>query len=277
MSQANQDAAPMDASHDERDVCENILSSVMEDIIAHLAAAANAQGGTLTAADIEETGRQFIAGKGAEFRLELRDHIHQSIVQHERELWDQTRKRPFDRMLVKRFSHLFPSENKLEKGTDMLSRRMLPGFFMAIEMMAGPELFEQCQRACKGRVRARKEDKGDDFLWRDFYGDAEANELVNDMFAVIALHFSDFEKRSEWLLNLLNSHLAPAEDYAFEGKAVSDWQMDEASLTRLLQALFSVFHQRFGTEDGRRRIVQRYGDRLCQSIEHILENLYLAP
>ncbi|MBC8268873.1 MAG: hypothetical protein H8E36_09005 [Rhodospirillaceae bacterium] len=253
---------------DEREVCENILMDALNGLLDSIVAS-----GSTSADEVRTTGEKFLVVDGETYRKELRDHIRQSIVQHEKELWNQTRKRPFDRMLVKRFSHLFPSEGELAGGDEYLSRRILPGFFTAIEMMTGPELFEQCQLACKALVRERKEALGENFLWRDFYNEETPNELVNDAFAAIVPHFANFDKRCHWLLDLINSHLAPPEDYAFEGPSVKDWQMDDATLQLLLNALFSNFRDNLATPEGREAIVERYGLKGSRALEDVLASL----
>ena len=249
---------------DERDVCENILMEALNGLVEHIAGSSE---------DPRAAGQAYIATQGEESRLALRDHIQQSIIQHEKELWDQTRKRPFDRMLVKRFSHLFPSEGDLVIGDNHLSRRILPGFFTAMEMMAGKELFEQCQQVCKQLVQKRKKEMGPNFLWRDFYEEETPNELVNDTFAVIVPHFTNFEKRCHWLMDLINSHLALPDDYAFEGESVGAWQMDAKSMHLLLSALFARFREDLGTSEGREKIVQRYGIKASRAMEDVLANL----
>ena len=255
-------------SVDECEVCEKILMDALSGLLESIVSS-----GSTSAEELHTAGANYLAGDGETYRKELRDHIRQSIVQHEKELWDQTRKRPFDRMLVKRFSHLFPSEGELADHDGHLSRRILPGFFTAIEMMTGPELFEQCQLACKALVRERKEALGEDFLWRDFYNEEPPNELVNDAFAVIVPHFNNFDKRSQWLLDLINSHLASPEDYAFEGASVKDWQMDDAAMQLLLNSLFSNFRENLAIPEGREAIVNRYGLKASRALEDVLAHL----
>jgi len=257
---------------DERDVCESILATAMDSIIEHMSTAGG-EHGAITADDLRAAGHAFVEKEGAVFRRDLREHIHNSLIQHERELWDQARRRPYDRLLVRRFSHLFPHEGELDENKKTLSRRILPGFFMAIEMMASADLFEKCQMACKGLLNARKKELGDNFLWRDFYDDAEAVELVNDIFVVIVHHFDDFDKRMHWFHELINSHLAPFEDYAFEGDSVAEWHIDEDGMQELMKALFSDFHNRLSEEDGRHHLDERYGLKTRQSIEKLLDKL----
>ena len=192
---------------------------------------------------------------------------------HEREIWDQARRHPFDRVLVRRFSRLFPSEGDLDTGGRFLSRRMLPGFFLAFEKMASSQLYEQCQSACKRVVRARKEELGGDFDWQEIYVNEEIVEMTNDVFMVIASHFDDFHKRTEWLIELINSHLALPEDFAFEGEEVANWHMDEEGCLDLLRALFRPFEDRMSNDEGRRHIEHRYGHVAYKTVGNLLLEL----
>jgi len=264
-----------DESADENQASLSVLLAALEALTNHLADTAGKSGVGLNSQDIHKLGGEFSAKEGKLFCLELSAHIHESLLQHERELWDQTRRRPFERLLVARFSNLFPHEGELDSGSGFVSRRILPGFFMAIEMMAGQELFEKCHRACKNLAKTRKEEQGSSFLWRDFYVDKEANVLVDDTLAVIVPHFADFDKRFRWLRNLMNGHLAAPDDFAFEGDIIAQWQMDDKTLLRMLQSLFSVFYQRLSEDGGREKVVQRYGEKFCADLQTVLGHLGL--
>ncbi|MBT7357071.1 MAG: hypothetical protein HN809_11790 [Rhodospirillaceae bacterium] len=273
MADDNSKNARMKRREDERDVCESILASAMDSIVERLASTAEERQGAISADDIRTVGKAYIDSEGVASRESLREHIHLSLIQHEQELWNQTRRRPFDRLLVKRFSHLFPHEGELDTNKSLLSRRALPGFFMAIEMMTSADLFEQCQQACKGLLKTRREELGDKFLWRDFYDDSDAMDLVNDIIVVIVHHFDDFDKRMHWLHDLINSHLSPPDDYAFEGTAIAEWHLLEEDVPELMKALFSDFLKRLGEEGGHHQLDERYGMKARQSIEKLLTNL----
>lgn len=195
------------------------------------------------------------------------------LRQHEQDIWDRARRRPFDRVLVKRFSHLLPVEGGLDRGEGVVSRRALPGLFMAVEMMVGPQLFEQCQQACRALVEARRKKHGGSLNWQEIYDDPRAGELLSDAMAVMTPHFHDFEKRFEWLDDVINSHLAPAEDYAFEGEAVVNWTLDRHALAELLKALFKPLSLQLADAAGRNRITQRYGERTTTALEHLTARL----
>ena len=216
----------------------------------------------------EQNSGEFLAGFQACF--------DECLIQHEKEIWDRGRKRPFDRILVKRFAHLFPPEGGLDEDDGIISRRILPGFFQAIRQLAGPQLFEQCQLACKGIVKRKREEQGTRLHWHGLYQNDEANELVDDILVVVATHFDDFSKRCEWLHDLLDSHLAPYEDYAFEGEseAAQHWSLSPQGALLLMRELYAPFRGKLAAADSRGLLEKRFGAKACQTLDTLLENLY---
>ena len=191
----------------------------------------------------------------------------------ERELWDQTRKRPFERLLVKRFSHIFPPGLSLDSPTTV-SRRVIPGMFLAFEMIAGPEFMEQCQGAGRGIFRELRSARGEEFQWSDYYDDQAANDLVDDLMAVVAKSFKDFDKRLHWFLELINSHLAPPEGYEYEGETDDPWALHPDGAREMLRALFSKLRDDMADGDARRLIERRYGENARELLEKVIGDLY---
>ena len=255
--------------------CEAFAFAMVHAFIERVTADAEKSPDALTVDRLRAMAKQFSEEDGDRFRSMFRERVADYLEQREREIWDQARKRPFDRVLVKRFSRLFAAEGTLGTSQGAVSRRLLPGFFKAMEMMAGPELFEQCQRACKGIVKNIRDEKGGDGgdLFEDLYVNPDANGLVDDMLAAVATHFADFDARIRWLLQLVNGHLAPSEDYEFEGGAVHDWKLEKPALERLLGSLFSGIRERMATGDGQQQIRERYGQKGFDVLEAVVKNL----
>lgn len=255
---------------------ERITASILDRFLDLLTAEMAQSEAAPTIDEVWKLARKFKekeAGRSLEmFRGQLDDYLRYL----EKEIWDQTRRRPFDRFLVKRFSHLFPPKGGLDIGKGVLSRRILPGFFQAIEQLAGPKLFAQCQDACKEIVREKKKSQGSRLRWEELYDDEEANRLIDDLLVAVASHFVGFQKRCEWLYILIDGHLAPAEDYDFEGDAVYHWTPGDRDILELLRALFSRFRGQLADDDGRRRFDQRYGEKARHTLQAILANIDLA-
>ena len=224
---------------------------------------------------ISELARTF---KGDEQTKVL--HRIQSIAEEwlsamERDHWDQLRKRPFDRLLVKRFAHLFPPAESLDDGPGV-SRRVLPGLFVAFEKLAGSEFIDQCRGASRRLFQEYRDEYGDEFDWTVFYDHPSAANLLDDLMVVIAWGFKDIEKRLDWMLETINANLAAPEDYAFEGNTVETWRLDRQGLIAILQALFIDFPEQLSKEELRRHFLQRYGEEACASVEAVLDNLTVA-
>ena len=191
----------------------------------------------------------------------------------ERELWDQTRKRPFERLLVKRFCHMFPPAESLDSPATV-SRRVIPGLFLAFEKIAGTEFMEQCQGAGRGIFREVRSARGEEFRWSDYYDDQAASELVDDLMVVVARSFKDFDRRFHWLLELINSHLAPVEGYEYEGETDSPWALHPDGAKEMLRALFSKLRDNMADGDERLLIERRYGENACELLETVIGDLF---
>ncbi|MEE8393907.1 MAG: hypothetical protein V3R66_06135 [Rhodospirillales bacterium] len=252
---------------------ENLAFEIMDGFVDHLVVELTKPEAVLSINDVRELAASFKKQNSPAYLAKLREYIDECLAQHEKDIWDKTRRRPFDRVLVKRFSHLFPAEGGLDTDIDALSRRILPGFFMAVQQMAGPELFDQCQNACKALAKAEQKKPGSRLHWNKLYDNAKANELVDDVFAVISSHFDDFDKRCAWLHDIIESHMAPTGDYSFEGESIAEWRLTTEHIHKLLDALFAPFRKILADGKSRDLAKKRYGQKACKTIEKLLKNI----
>lgn len=79
-----------------------------------------------------------------------------------------------------------------------------------------------------GRLR---EDLGDSFDWENVYADRDGRMLALDALVGIAVQFEDFERRSEWIIDLINGHLTSATD---SDRADAGWEMGPAAVKNFL-------------------------------------------
>ncbi|MDP6603428.1 MAG: hypothetical protein QGG17_04430 [Rhodospirillales bacterium] len=256
-----------------RKMCETVSEVVLDLFVDKLLLAVKLDAsGVLDHHAIADLAREFKIRGRRKYLNRAQKIAEDWLSRIEREIWDQTRKHPFERVLVNRFSYLFPPAESLANDT-AVSRRALPGLFLAFERMAGAEFIQQCEATGRGIFRKVKEERGDTFRWMNFYGDQSANDLVDDLLVVIAWGFRDIEVRLAWLRDLINANLAPPEDYAFEGPAVDNWTLGDRALLELLQALFSDFNDKLKADDSRRHVERRYGTRACEALEALLAQL----
>lgn len=226
-----------------------------------LEAEARTAGGSLDAAAIRALAESFIKRESRRFGAVYQRSYEECSQARDLLLWEKARRNPFDRVLVRKFGHLFPARPGDDGSRDggVLSRRIVPGFVKAVTMMIGPQLYDQCQRKCQAILERHRTDSV--FDWAGVYDDPEAIALANDVLVVMSHYFADFEKRRAWFITVINSHLAEPEK---DQPGDEDWQLDEAAFHQMLLALFGDLQQ--GLAKGGQALRARYGENTLDTL-----------
>lgn len=242
-----------------------LADTMVQAFVDRMKAEAKAKGGHLSVQDLEDMQDDFdrlAAGlSGA-----LAQSFEVYVKARERAVWDQQRDYPFDRLMVQRFSHLFKEGDTL--GPEDLSRRMLPGFFVALGMMLGPDVVEENQRKLRvvvDRVLAQGKSV---FNWDEVYQDQTSKGVALSTEVAIAIHFDEYEKRSEWFIGIVNGHLAPVD--ADTHPNVANWEMTPARFNSFLDGLLKDLRAQLDTDAGKMMITKRYGAEACAGLFDIL-------
>jgi len=170
--------------------------------------------------------------------------------------------------MVKKFSNLFKDGDKL--GPDDLCRRMLPGFFVALGMMLGPDVIEDYQEKLRAVVtRVRKDGKGV-FNWDLVYKDKTAIGVALHAEVEIAQHFDEYIKRSEWFLNLINGHLTAVDADAHAN--VQGWEMSPTGFKGFMRGMLSDLRTQLDSDAGKMAITKKYGAETCADLFDIFAN-----
>jgi len=209
--------------------------------------------GSLSVADIDAM-RGELQSEAVALSATFANTLEEFAEARDRANWDEKRDYPFDRLIVKRFSALF-KETDMSR-FDRVSRRILPGFFLGLNMMLGPEAVEHLQERCRLVVERVREEKGEAFDWEDVYAAKDARTLVLDALVDIAVQFENFERRSEWFVELINGHLTPAEDVPKED---AGWELSPAGVKTFLITLLDDLRRVLSTDQGRQHIAKRHG------------------
>ncbi len=227
------------------------------------------KGGKLTSGDLEALGRQFhtkvtdpdggreAAWEGVDQLLELEKEL---ATEHVRE-------NVFGRLMVERFAHLLGEEGGRSVNESGVSRRILPGFFVAISMMLGSERLENYQERCRRIVSRIKETRQDGIWWDDFYADDETKDLALDAEIGMALYFSNLDRRIDWFVDVINRDLGPAS--AGSGTC----HLSTVTGRRLLGALFSDIGDALSRRSSRAAITDRYDAEKCVLLAEIAAQL----
>lgn len=252
------------------DASDELAKLVLDAFSFKIRAAAESSNKGLSSRDIEGLIDDFMEKGRDKTLVDFQQKFEEILREHERDIWDRTRTRPFERVLIQRFCHLFPSEGELDTDNGTISRRLIPGFLKTVEQMVGYEQCERFRRDCKDIINRLKGEEGSGFRWYDIYDNRTANALVDEALAAAALTFDAFDKRVTWLLFTINAQLVTAEYYAFEGETVSSWKLDRGGLMLLLDALYAPLKKQTKTDAGRTEIERRYGMRSAAAIGHLL-------
>ena len=245
-----------------------LAETVVMAFIDRLRHEAEALGGALTLADLERLAADF-HNKSAALRQAFELTFEAYGRARERAKFAQNRNYPFDRLLVQRFEHLLargPASGNLSP------RRVLPGFFMAVEMMLGRQVLDAYQEHCRIIVERISKAQGGKFAWPDLYAEPEAATLAFDALVAMAAYFADYDKRARWFLTIVNGHLGPAPANASPEEAA--WQLGEAAFRDLLGALFAEIKDSVATADARTLFARKYGIDKCRAVAEAMTRIH---
>ena len=147
---------------------------------------------------------------------------------------------PFEVVLASRFLHLFanPDGRSLEDGG--LSPRMLPGFFKVVRMMIGGPKYDAYQDECQQIETELREENSvlsTSNLITKIRQDQRTRQVALLVYARMGLWFTQFKKRKEWFISIINGTLAPLPEGPVEVDE-ENWNFRSSHFTELFTVLF---------------------------------------
>jgi hypothetical protein len=249
-----------------KDQSKAIADTVIGSLVQRLMAEAERRGGYLHVRDLQAMSHEF--ARQAEALQKVFEQSFEAYVKaRERAAFDQTRNYPFDRVIVRRFAHHFADDKTMAKDRDALSRRMLPGFFMALNMMVGAEVIEGYQERCRKIVDRLRKGREEAFTWAEVYADREADDVALDALVHMAPYFADVDKREAWFVGMVNGHLTPVD----APSPASGWQLTPAGFRRFVRALFGDLSKALADAGKRQELVKRHGADAVQELSIIVK------
>lgn len=243
---------------------EALAETVMSSILDRLTAEAHRKGGMLSIDDLTALDQEF-KKKTQALQQVFQASFDEYVKAREQTVRDNTRDFPFGRMLVEQFAGSFAGD---DEAGNAVSRRILPGFFIASNMMLGPEFVEGAQQLCRGIVDRHKTRKGQAFEWADFYSDPDARDILADALMAIAPYFEQADRRMSWMIDIINSHLEPAKAAGGE-----HWVLDERGLRDVLERMFQFLRDTLANPASRSALAQRHGDDVVDDVSTTLTRL----
>jgi hypothetical protein len=257
---------PASAKAQSKAIATNAVGSMVDE----MKQAATANGGMLSINDLDAMQASFDK-KAQEMQAQIEATLDDYADARDKVKWDKERVDPFFRLIVKPFAHLFREKPSRKSVT----RRMLPGYFMAVGMLLGPDNVTAYDERCRSIVARLKSESGDEYFdWDTFYAERDALTVRLDAQVIIASQFADYDKRSDWFINLVNSHLAALPDSATE--AEQRWSLDEPGFRRMLDAMLSDLRKVLSSDKGRERLVKRHGADVVGNANTALKRLLMG-
>lgn len=229
------------------------------------------KGGTLKLEDLEALSEDF-RKKTVSLQKVFQLSFDETIRAREQSILNNKRNDAFERLMVQTVSHLLCDDDVPPVHGKSLSRRMLPGFFLALDKMLGDEIIDKFRRDIERIVDQISTDNGDAFDWEDVYQSIEAQSVVLKALITSAYHFDNLKRRSEWLITVINSHLGPMASSMH--KSHQAWQFTAKDFNAFLIGYFAPMSETLGTEAGRMRITKMYGVETVVVLADLLQALH---
>lgn len=248
-----------------RALAETVTSSFLD----RLKSEATRKGGSLSIRDIEGLSEEF-AKKTEALKTVFEKSFEEYVQTRERASMNLSRDYPFDRLIVSKFAGLFKDDNELLQEEDTVSRRILPGFFLAVNMMLGAEFVDNLQKKTGTVVKRLSSGRELEFDWYEVYTDKEGKELILDALVGMALYFTNIQKRTAWFIAMINDNIRPFEEGS--NPDLRAWTFTERAFKHLLKALFSDLKSAISNEAGRLMISKKYSVDTCVTLAEILKH-----
>ena len=206
----------------------------------------------------------------AEELADVFDQAFQEAHREQEELkWHAIKRPPFDRLIVKRFENMLMAQGEDGRMRGKLSRRMLPGFFLALNMMLGPEVMHTFQRRCEqaldrvmgGRVPVD---------WELVNADRDVCDVMLDAEYTISQYFEDPRQRADWFLHIVNSNLAPISNPKAHD---AHWELDRATLAEMVENLLKDLMNTVNDDIAWAHLAVRHQEADREYMREILERL----
>ncbi|MBL6945017.1 MAG: hypothetical protein ISR47_00080 [Rhodospirillales bacterium] len=243
-----------------------IAQTVVGSFVDRMKTEARRKGGRLSIDDIAALDQEFL-GKAAALEVLFEKTFEEYAQANAEYAAKDRRENPFDRLMIAPLEKLLAGGKGPSAAKGGISRRIMPGFFMALNMMLGPDEMA-AYRAKAGAIFDRVNKSGGAVDWSAFF--AAAKDLRLDVSISMAVHFAKPDKREAWFLDIINNHLAPPET---DPDTDAGWTLSRHSYERLIDVLFSDLMTAVGSPGARKTITKRFGPETCASVAAIMKGL----
>ncbi len=175
---------------------------------------------------------------------------------------------PLGRLMVSRFAHLLEGREAGDLEHGALSREILQPFFKVIRMMVGMDMLQEID----GEIHAiidQHADEDDELrdptdYWDHLAEEPQVANQLNLVFARMALHFKEYDRRKQWMVQLVNDNLPHGDQV---------WTFTEEHCVRLLRALFRDVRAALSKPERSAELVARLGSGNVETLRNVMAAL----
>ena len=171
---------------------------------------------------------------------------------------------PLGRLLVSRFAHQLEGREAGDLEHGALSREILQPFFKVIRMMVGMDMLQEIDREIQTIIDQHAELRDPTDYWDHLAEEPQVANRLNLVFARMALHFKDYERRKQWMIQLINDNL-PHGDHA--------WVFTEEHCARLLRSLFRDVRAALSKPERSAELVAKLGSENVETLRNVMAAL----
>lgn len=249
-----------------RDKGRVIAQTVVGSFVDRMKSEAQRKGGSLSLDDIEALDQEF-EDKTAALEVLFEKTFEEYARAYSKSAGEERRQNPFDRLIAGPFERLLTGGKGPSAAKGGISRRIMPGFFIAMSKMLGPDEVAGFRTEAEA-IFKRIDKAGDTIDWQAFY--AAAKDLRLNVLIAMAVHFANPDKRAGWFLDMINNNLSPADTDPDTDPA---WTLSRPAYERMIDALFSDLMTAVDSPKAREAITRRFGPETCASVAAIMKGM----
>jgi len=250
------------------DIIRAAAMEAVEILSGQLLKRAKEVGGGVTAPTIREVVDDFKTHPDTILSGLFQQYWNKCLASAESAHWTSARKFHFERIMVKCFSNLLPQDGESIEAGRHLSRRIIPGFILALQQMMGPETYEQFGDRARTLVETLRAVHGESFTWSEVYGDPSCQIVVEEVLISIAHHFDDMAKRRNWLIDVVDAHMPSTAN-----EAEKNWNFGDGNFHTLMNSVFGDLREVLKSAEARDTLAINHGEEKIVALETLFDGL----
>ncbi len=191
-------------------------------------------GGTLSI----ETVRSEIAALLQSGAIDYGEVFKECLVLLSDEVWEEKRQNAFGRLIVRDFEENLTRQINPNIESERVPRRAIGPFLNVLAMLLGDKTYKKFYDEARDLRSRLQLETGCVSVWNEFFGHDDATRIKLQVYAAVARQFADFEKRTLWFVQVMNSQLDHQVTVAdLEGRP--QWVFQKHHFYALMNELFA--------------------------------------